>query len=580
MNSANISTNLDLKLVVKHLVNGNLAECLCCICLASLDDASENIYTKICKEDKEYCIADVLEEICNIKFTESEQYSVCLNCFASASAAYRFYLIAKYNHETLNLYVNELESNLNSINLPDEATSDKADSICISLPVLAARTPIFDFNIDNIVTQKCHNVSKDNHVEIKVEYDNNIKIEKQERCSKIEYKKEELNEKNHIYEKMKESDDEEIVIVMSENGQQTCFMPQKDGSLLLIRPDKCKKSFDMNYTVEKKQRRKREPMTYKKCSQCPIRYRFIAKLKDHMKAEHNITLYVCKICQALMEDEEEFALHLKTHTNVHQCEICNIVFKKRDTIISHLKWHDETKNLSQIDGANVCKICGVILKDEHDLKEHCDRKHNKKYTCYYCGRMYKGETGLNMHIKKHETYMKMQDLNRKHPDKRTINEGRKQIKTELVEKSPMDTKLTCETCGRNFLGERALMWHNRLHTNERPFKCDVCGRGFVSLNRRNQHAVCAHTVPTRRCPLCPALFHLRSMVNTHIKKVHLKAHKRRNRTSRHKEVFWHTEPVPIQELSVSIQNEILELQAAKDETAEIQYALVEYHGEE
>ncbi|CAG5059885.1 unnamed protein product [Parnassius apollo] len=94
----------------------------------------------------------------------------------------------------------------------------------------------------------------------------------------------------------------------------------------------------------------------------------------------------------------------------------------------------------------------------------------------------------------------------------------------------------------------------------------VCGRAFVSLNRRNQHAVCAHTAPARRCPLCPALFHLRSMVNTHLKKVHLKAHKRRNRTSKHQNVFWRTETVPIQELSVSIQNEILELQAAQQDT--------------
>lgn len=47
--------------------------------------------------------------------------------------------------------------------------------------------------------------------------------------------------------------------------------------------------------------------------------------------------------------------------------------------------------------------------------------------------------------------------------------------------------------------------------------------------------------------------------------VHLKAHKRRNRTSKHQNVFWKTETVPIQELSVSIQNEILELQAAQKE---------------
>ncbi|XP_026764916.2 zinc finger protein 57-like isoform X2 [Galleria mellonella] len=570
MDPATLSTNMDLKLVVKHLVNGNLAESLCCICLQLLNGKSENIFTKICKQNKEYCIADVLEEVCNIKFTESDQYNVCLKCFAAASTAYRFYLLAKHNYETLNLYVNELENNLESISLPDGAIANKTDSICISLPILKSQTPIFDYSIDNIITQKYCDNTKRKDVEIKVE--NDIKTEKPEKDDEFNYKKEE----SKVNERVKESDDEEIVIVMSEDGKQTCYMPQKDGSLLLITPNKFEKEIN-SYNGEKKQRRKREPMTYKKCSQCPIKYRFIAKLKEHMKADHNISLFVCKICQALMENEEEFALHLKTHTNIYQCETCNIVFKKRDTIISHLKWHEEMKNMSTVDGANVCKVCGDILKDEEDLKDHCEREHNKKYTCYYCGRMYKGETGLNMHIKKHEMYMKIRDMKCKHNDKRISAEGRKQVK---VEKTPVDTKFTCETCGRNFLGERALLWHNRLHTNERPFKCDVCGRGFVSLNRRNQHAVCAHTVPTRRCPLCPALFHLRSMVNTHIKKVHLKTHKRRNRTNRHKEVFWHTEPVPIQELSVSIQNEILELQAAKDDTVPIQYVLAEFHGEE
>ncbi|XP_059047946.1 histone-lysine N-methyltransferase PRDM9-like [Achroia grisella] len=558
---------MDLKLVVKHLVNGTLAESLCCICLTHLNAQSENIFTKICKEDKEYCIADVLEEVCNIKFTDSDQYNVCLKCFDAASTAYRFYLLAKHNHETLHLYVNELENNLISIYIPKEETAEKLDSICISLPILTSQTPIFDYSIDNIITQKYCN--SPNRKDVNKYIDTNIKIEKHEKESDCE--KEEIEEEN---EKNKGSDDDEIVIIMSENGRQTCYMAQEDGSLVLIRPNKCKKNTDICYTEEKKKRRKREPMTYKKCSQCPIKYRFIAKLKEHMKTEHNISLFVCKICQALMEDEEEFVHHLKTHTNMHQCEICNIVFKKRDTIISHLKWHEEMKNTGQVNGANVCKMCGDILQDEDALKEHCDKKHNKKYPCYYCGRMYKGETGLNMHIKKHEMYMKIRDLKRKHNDKRISNEGRKPVKTEDVHKTA-DTKFTCETCGRNFLGERALMWHNRLHTNERPFKCDVCGRGFVSVNRRNQHKVCAHTVPTRRCPLCPALFHLRSMVNTHIKKVHLKTHKRRNRTSRHKEVFWHTEPVPIQELSVSIQNEILELQAAKDDTVEIQYVSVE-----
>ncbi|CAH2061940.1 unnamed protein product, partial [Iphiclides podalirius] len=304
-----------------------------------------------------------------------------------------------------------------------------------------------------------------------------------------------------------------------------------------------------------KRKRKRNPMSYIMCSKCPVRYRFVAKLKEHMKAEHDIDLFVCTVCKSIIEDEGEFNKHLKTHTNIHRCAKCNVVFRKRDSIIAHLKWHEEMENLKQREGAHICEICGLVLRDEEHLKEHNDKKHVKKYTCFYCGRMYKGEISFEMHIKKHEMHMNSDD--KKQTDKMKTKEDEEKVKKSK--------KFCCGTCERNFVDERSLMWHQRLHTNERPYVCDVCGRGFVSLNRRNQHAVCAHTAPARRCPLCPALFHLRSMVNTHVRKVHLKTHKRRNRTSKHQNVFWRTEPVPIQELSVSIQNEILELQAAQKE---------------
>lgn len=50
-----------------------------------------------------------------------------------------------------------------------------------------------------------------------------------------------------------------------------------------------------------------------------------------------------------------------------------------------------------------------VFSDEERLQEHYDTKHDKKYTCYYCGRMYKGEYSFEMHIKKHELRMKPED---------------------------------------------------------------------------------------------------------------------------------------------------------------------------
>lgn len=59
---------MDLNTVVRHLANGSFGDELCVVCLLPLTgDSCENVFTSICKKDEEYCIADVLREICQIK---------------------------------------------------------------------------------------------------------------------------------------------------------------------------------------------------------------------------------------------------------------------------------------------------------------------------------------------------------------------------------------------------------------------------------------------------------------------------------------------------------------------------------
>lgn len=83
-----------------------------------------------------------------------------------------------------------------------------------------------------------------------------------------------------------------------------------------------------------------------------------------------------------------------------------MAFKTKDGIIAHQKWHDTIEDMKGTEETHVCEVCGLVLMDEEQLIEHNEKKHMKKFTCYYCGRMYKGENSFEFHIKKHEMHMK------------------------------------------------------------------------------------------------------------------------------------------------------------------------------
>ena len=50
-----------------------------------------------------------------------------------------------------------------------------------------------------------------------------------------------------------------------------------------------------------------------------------------------------------------------------------------------------------------------------------------------------------------------------------------------------DKQFKCITCSKYFKYLRDLKIHERIHTGERPYKCQFCNEGFVQSTRRRQH---------------------------------------------------------------------------------------------
>ncbi|XP_041457580.1 sal-like protein 3 [Lytechinus variegatus] len=58
---------------------------------------------------------------------------------------------------------------------------------------------------------------------------------------------------------------------------------------------------------------------------------------------------------------------------------------------------------------------------------------------------------------------------------------------QLGSRRPMRPNTTCHYCGKVFACTSALNIHYRSHTKERPFRCDVCSKGFSTKGNLKQH---------------------------------------------------------------------------------------------
>ena len=310
-----------------------------------------------------------------------------------------------------------------------------------------------------------------------------------------------------------------------------------------------------------------------KCSICDDKFKTLREKNGHFNSNHKEQKpHKCPTCESQFSELS----HLKQHiSGVHEknkpflCESCPSAFARHSGLLLHIREvHKKLKPLK-------CDQCTLCFSRLYDLKEHFKRVHEgkkpeKKFCCDKCDIRFESGFDMRRHInKKHVLENKSIDENninefRKDPEIAAMidkaQKGRKKAlhkeflcklcdikvlfgkrahikkyhsgnnikcpkcdKTSTTyisavkhhinmhEKSPClicgkffsaktirrhmqqahtandDKKFKCEHCGKGFIVNDRLQDHINTHTGEKPHVCKVCGKGFASLGTHKMH---------------------------------------------------------------------------------------------
>lgn len=83
-------------------------------------------------------------------------------------------------------------------------------------------------------------------------------------------------------------------------------------------------------------------------------------------------------------------------------------------------------------------------------------------------------------------------------------------------------KYQCEICQKRFLGNNDLRKHLRIHTDERPFVCHDCNKGFRQAGSLKNHIACTHSPGLQSneifvCDYCQKAFPIKERLRLHLR---------------------------------------------------------------
>lgn len=252
-----------------------------------------------------------------------------------------------------------------------------------------------------------------------------------------------------------------------------------------------------------------------------IHFRLLAKDRDKKRK------FQCDKCKRCFKTRQCYNSHIKREhfrkTRSYKCVICKGSFRTSYKFKKHFEKVHHMKDSIEIQGA--------IKKEKHEdtahhytLEEWNEIVASKSKECPVCHKLYFDAFKMRRHLQGvHSSYFNEELLSIIHSRRKyTKIEDTGDFTYEEWKAIVASKSNECPVCHKTYADPFQMLRHVReVHSSEKKYMCDVCGKLFTSTQRANQHKKSIHLGIKREeenfeCDICKKIMRSKLAISDHM----------------------------------------------------------------